>query len=62
MKQDGINAASKILDEYEVPIIYITGNIDMLKDVRLIKTSRLKILEKPPSDWELLEAVEEFVK
>jgi len=57
-EKSGIDAALTILQEYQVPIIYITGNEQLLKDPRLQNHPPLAILPKPADPSVLLETLE----
>lgn len=46
-KVDGIAAAQKIMASYNIPIIYITGNIDELTKQRAMDTNPKGYMEKP---------------
>jgi CheY-like chemotaxis protein len=56
-KINGIEAAQLIRQNNKIPIIYITGNDHLKKDKHLLATKPAAILNKPCSDWELLEAI-----
>jgi CheY-like chemotaxis protein len=52
---DGIEAAEKIKEIQEVPIVYVSGNSDKLASDRLKETKPAGILHKPVSGFELTE-------
>jgi len=59
-EQTGIDAARRILAEKQVPIIYITGNEHLLKDMRHVNNHPLEIINKPPSDRQLFSTLEKY--
>ncbi|MBS3817996.1 response regulator [bacterium] len=54
---DGIEAAERIKDKKDTPVVYVTGNLDLVDTDRLKKTKPEGILRKPISDYELMEIV-----
>jgi len=56
-KLDGIDAAIMIRKEIDIPIVYLSGNSDLLESSRLRKTKHEGTLSKPISEYELIEIV-----
>jgi len=56
-KLDGIDAAKMIRKERDIPIVYLSGNSDLLESARLKKTKYEGTLSKPISEYELIEIV-----
>ncbi len=54
---DGIDAARMIRKEKDIPIVYLSGNSDLLESARLRKTKHEGTLSKPISEYELIEIV-----
>jgi two-component system, response regulator PdtaR len=60
--QDGIEAACAIVQEYRVPILFITGHARFLDDERLGKIPVYRILGKPHNKTVLMEAIEKLLE
>ena len=56
---DGIDAAEKIKKKQDVPIIFISGNSDLLNSDRLKKTKPSGILHKPITEYKLAEVLKD---
>lgn len=56
-KMDGIEAAQIIQKKIDVPIVYISGNADLLESERLKQTHPAGILKKPVVDYEINEVL-----
>ncbi len=56
-KEDGIDAANRIFNEYNVPFIFVTGNVHLLDKRRLQPGLIYETFSKPPVVKLLLEAV-----
>jgi two-component system, response regulator PdtaR len=55
----GVDAACAIVRQYAVPILFLTGNANMLENGSLRTTVPVfKVLSKPPADTLLMNAVE----
>lgn len=52
---DGVEVAEKLLDEFDIHVIYITAYSDMSMRERALKTEPLGYLVKPIRESELLE-------
>jgi len=61
-EKTGIDAAKQIQKEYDIPIIFMTGNIHLLDDLKTESTHPFEILSKPPADWELFDSIEKALK
>jgi len=59
---DGIEAACKIREKKNIPLIYVSGNSDMLNSDRLKETNPDGILRKPVTEWRLLELVKSVLE
>lgn len=59
---DGIQAASQIKADQDIPIIYMTGNSHLKTDKRLLATMPVAVLAKPVMEWELFEVIEQALK
>ena len=59
---DGISTAKLIIKEYNIPIIYISGNTDKHMLYRLRATKPVGIIAKPINEGELLESVNGIIK
>ena len=57
-KMNSIEAAQQILIHQTIPIIYITGNIHLKEDKKLIATNPVAVLNKPCMEWEMLNSIE----
>ena len=60
-KKTGIDAACAIIERFNVPIIFMTGNTYLLHDERLKRIPSYKILGKPPFERALLNAIESLI-
>jgi CheY-like chemotaxis protein len=60
-EMDGIDAAIKIRENLQIPIIYITGNTDDNTKSRALQTKPLKYLEKPVESEELWRTIEKGI-
>ena len=56
-KLDGIDAAMMIRKEKDIPIVFLSGNSDLLESARLKKTKHEGTLSKPISEYKLVEIV-----
>ena len=54
---DGLEAAGEITKKQDVPVIFISGNSDLLNSDRLKKTKPAGILNKPIMNYELVEVL-----
>jgi len=54
---DGIDAAMKIKEKQDVPIVFVSGNSDLLESNRLKKAKPAGILHKPITEYELTEII-----
>jgi len=59
---DGIEAASKIKEKSNVPIVYASGNSDLFESDRLKVTNPAGILHKPITDGMFFDVVEPILK
>lgn len=60
-KIDGIDAAARMIEEFRIPVAYLTGNADK-STVELIKRSNhVGILQKPVEDYELISMIEHVI-
>ena len=57
-KMDGIEAAKKIMESSNVPVIYLTGNSDTGTIENAKQTNPAGFLQKPVEDYEMLEILE----
>ncbi|NOZ61520.1 MAG: response regulator [Calditrichaeota bacterium] len=55
---DGIKAAEKIRQARKIPVIFLTGNTDLISEKQLQQTKPAAVLSKPVAEWELLDAIE----
>jgi CheY-like chemotaxis protein len=56
-KIDGIDAAKRMIDEFGIPVIYLTGNSDE-RTLELAKqTNPAGILQKPVEDYKLVSII-----
>ncbi|NOZ60934.1 MAG: response regulator [Calditrichaeota bacterium] len=53
----GIDAAKIIRRQSRVPIIFLTGNTQLLKEQLLVALQPCQLLVKPANDWQLIEAI-----
>jgi DNA-binding response OmpR family regulator len=61
-KKTGIDAACVIVENYSVPILFMTGNTHLLNNGRVKKIPVYRILEKPPFETVLLDTIEKLLK
>jgi len=61
-ERDGIDAVCEIINKFNVPIIFTTGNPLFLDDDRLKMVSNYTVLPKPPLDNILLETINKMLK
>ncbi|MBD3412931.1 MAG: response regulator [Candidatus Aminicenantes bacterium] len=61
-EMDGIEAAQKIKKKRNIPLIYISGNLDTLDPKRLERTKPERILRKPISEQKLRNVVTEVLR
>ena len=61
-KINGIEAAHQIHAHRNIPIIYITGNIHLKDDKKLLATKPVAVLDKPFKDCELLNYIDKALK
>lgn len=55
---DGIEAARKISQVENIPLVYLSGNSHLKNDMRLITTNPIDVISKPVFDRKLLEVLE----
>jgi CheY-like chemotaxis protein len=60
-EKTGIDAACAIVEDYAVPILFMTGNTHLLNDERVKKIPNYKILGKPPVESIWLRTIEELI-
>lgn len=60
-KMDGIVAAKKIIEELEIPVIYLTGNSDERTLERAKSTNPAGILQKPTEDYKLTSIIKKIL-
>lgn len=58
-EMDGIAAARTMIEEYGIPVIYVTGNADEGTLERARQTNPAGILQKPIDDNKLVSVIEE---
>jgi len=58
-EKTGIEATEQILEKEEIPIIYMTGNIHLLDDLKNKNQDYYKVITKPPSEWELFDTIKQ---
>jgi CheY-like chemotaxis protein len=58
----GIDASYEIRNMYQVPIVYLTGNIHLLDDKTKSRIRTCDVITKPPSESELLHTIERILK
>ncbi|OQX88245.1 hypothetical protein B6D60_02475 [candidate division KSB1 bacterium 4484_87] len=56
---DGIKAAEKIQSIKKIPVIFLTGNTDLISEGQLKQTNPVAVLSKPVAEWELLDAIQD---
>lgn len=56
---DGIQAVQQIKKSKKVPVIFLTGNTDLISAQQIKQTRPVAILNKPVAEWELMEAIEQ---
>ena len=61
-EKTGIDASKQIQKNHNISIIYLTGNIHLLGDLKNKDHDYFKVLTKPPDEWELLESIEQALK
>ncbi len=61
-EMDGIEAASEILSNFQIPVIYLTAMADKKTIQRAMATNPNGFITKPFSEQELRAAIEEAVK
>lgn len=59
---DGIEAANQIhVDNDEIPVVFITGNIHIFADRKLLPKGKFEVLPKPPLEPELLATINKLL-
>jgi CheY-like chemotaxis protein len=58
---DGIDATNMIRKNRDTPIVYLSGNSDLLESARLKKTKHEGILSKPIYEYELMEIINKVI-
>jgi len=58
-EKTGIEASKQIQKKHNIPIIYLTGNIHLLGDLKNKDHDYFKVLTKPPSEWELFDTIKQ---
>jgi len=57
-EKTGIEASEQIQKQMDVLIIYMTGNIHLLDDLKTKDRNYFKVLTKPPAEWKLFDSIE----
>ena len=60
--ETGIDAAYQIQDSKKIPIIFLTGNRQLLDSLQIKNLQDYKIISKPPVEFELINEINKFVK
>jgi CheY-like chemotaxis protein len=61
-KKNGIEAFRDISKAVSIPVIFITGNIGLLKEEEFADIQGYEVLSKPPLEEKLIELIEKFSK
>lgn len=59
---DGVKAALKIKQSRDIPVIFITGNTDLISEHQIKQTRPVAIIGKPVAEWELLDAINSAIE
>ncbi|OQX95733.1 hypothetical protein B6I21_03890 [candidate division KSB1 bacterium 4572_119] len=59
---DGIEAVSQIRTRQEISVIYITGDVDLKHDQRLIATKPAATIEKPYDNLIVMQALKNVIQ
>jgi DNA-binding response OmpR family regulator len=60
--QNGIDSALEIQASQNIPIIFLTGNRRLIDMVQIRELKKYNILDKPPSDFELMGEIKRLCK
>lgn len=58
--QTGIDAACEIQSIRLIPVIFLTGNQDLLNRPYVKKLQKYRVISKPPTEFELLDGIEQI--